>query len=111
MKVKNINGTSELDCTCGSWLEHWKNFSGADLSTYCYEKSCIKAPTLGAHVKKDSSTDTAWYIVPLCDSHNKKSESLELVDSAVLVSASVSHTCGKSSTAPLYGTGALYRRW
>ncbi len=28
MKIKNINGTSQAKCSCGSWLKHWQNFSG-----------------------------------------------------------------------------------
>jgi hypothetical protein len=96
MKVKNINGTSARTCRCGSWLQHWKNFSKTAISQYCYEKKCVGKPEVGAHVQKDNSTDESWYIVPLCMTHNAKTgESLELVDSAVLVSANVSLTCGK----------------
>jgi hypothetical protein len=61
MRVKNVNGTSELDCKCGSWLEHWKKFSGTTLPTYCYEKSCTKNPTLGAHVQKEAELNESWY--------------------------------------------------
>jgi len=96
MKVNNINGTSESTCTCGSWLEHWKTFGGGTLPSYCSEKSCIRKPGVGAHVQKDSSTDRSWYIVPLCTEHNQQTgKSLDLVDSAKLVSANVSQTCGK----------------
>jgi hypothetical protein len=28
MTVYNINGTSDNTCKCGSWLAHWKNYSG-----------------------------------------------------------------------------------
>ena len=24
---KNISGTSQNNCNCGSWLEHWEKFS------------------------------------------------------------------------------------
>jgi hypothetical protein len=95
MKVKNVDGTSDHTCKCGSWLDHWKNFGGKTLPASCRESSCTKAPEVGAHVQKDSSTDKAWYIVPLCNGHNKKSESLDIMDSSVLVSANVSQTCGK----------------
>lgn len=96
MKVKNINGTSNSSCKCGSWLEHWKKFSDQSLSIHCSEKSCIKKPEVGAHVQKDNSADSNWYIVPFCDTHNKETgKSLEIVDSVKLVSANVNETCGK----------------
>jgi hypothetical protein len=95
MKVRNINGTSDNPCKDGSWLQHWKNFSGQPLPSYCSEKSCRQKPEAGAHVQKDSSTDKGWYIVPLCAKHNAKASELELVDSIKLVSANVAETCGK----------------
>jgi hypothetical protein len=95
MKVNNINGTSQRTCKCGSWLDHWKNYSGQSLPTYCPEKSCIGKPEVGAHVQKDSSTDRSWYILPLCSKHNAETgKSLELVDSIKLASANVAATCG-----------------
>ena len=96
MKVKNINGTSDSTCKCGSWIDHWKKFSGQSLSSYCSEKSCSKKPEVGAHVQKDSSTDTNWYIVPFCNTHNGETgKSLDISDSVKLASANVSETCGK----------------
>jgi len=97
MKVKNINGTSQNACNCGSWLDHWKKFSGQSVPAYCPEKKCLKDPEVGAHVQKDSSTDKAWYIVPLCKTHNaEEAESLDISDHIELVSANISETCGKS---------------
>jgi hypothetical protein len=96
MKVKNINGTSDNACKCGSWLDHWKKFSGQTLPAYCPELTCTHKPDVGAHVQKDSSTDNSWYIVPLCNTHNgKKGESLTVGDTINLVSANVTSTCGK----------------
>lgn len=94
MRVRNIEGTSENVCKCGSWLDHWKNFSRQSLSAYCAERSCTKMPEVGAHVQKDTS-DNSWYIVPLCKDHNRKTASLEIVDSVALVPANVSITCGR----------------
>ena len=95
MKVTNINGTSQATCKCGSWLEHWKNFSGQVLSKWCSEKKCTKPPELGAHVRKGDSADRGWYIVPLCDKHDAQTgKSLDLVDGVRLVSANVKKTCG-----------------
>lgn len=96
MKVKNINGTSSNVCKCGSWLDHWINFSGLAVPSYCSEKTCIQKPEVGAHVQKDSSVDSNWYIIPLCKTHNSKTgESIEVVDSTKFVSANVSETCGR----------------
>ena len=96
MKVKNINGTRDNTCKCGSWLDHWKTFSGQSVPTYCPEEKCTQKPEVGAHVQKDSSTDDSWYIIPLCKTHNGETgESLTVSDSVTLVSANVSKTCGK----------------
>jgi hypothetical protein len=95
MRVRNINGTSQNICKCGSWLNHWENFSGQALPTLCPEARCTQKPEVGAHVQKDSSVDSSWYIVPFCKTHNGETgRSLDLVD-IKLVSANVSGTCGK----------------
>ncbi len=96
MKVKNINGTSDNTCKCGSWLEHWKKFSKRDLPTFCPEEKCTQKPEVGAHVQKDGGSDSSWYIVPLCKTHNGETgKSLTISDFVHLVSANVSTTCGK----------------
>lgn len=69
MKVKNINGTSDNSCSCGSWIAHWKNYGGESIPTYCSEISCIGKDLVGAHVQKETG-DNSWYIVPLCKKHN-----------------------------------------
>jgi len=94
MRVKDINGTSGNKCGCGSWLDHWKKFSRLALPTYCAEQRCLKRPEVGAHVQKDSTMDRAWYIIPVCSTHNAKAVEMDINDSAVLVSANVSQTCG-----------------
>jgi hypothetical protein len=96
MKVKNINGASDKTCKCGSWLNHWENFSGQSLPAYCPEVKCMYKPEVGAHVQKDSYTDTSWYISPLCRPHNAETgKTLYIKDSMKLVSANVGQTCGK----------------
>lgn len=94
MKVKNINGTSDNSCKCTSWLAHWEKFSGTKAGT-CAEKSCLSQATVGAHVQKQV-TDMAWYIIPLCATHNKKAAEIDLYGDPKLVSANVSQTCGKA---------------
>jgi hypothetical protein len=45
-KIKNINGTSDNDCSCGSWMKHWEKFSG-QTTQFCTEKSCIGKDLVG----------------------------------------------------------------
>ena len=95
MKVKNVNGARDDTCRCGSWLEHWKRFSGQVLPTCCPEAKCSHKPEVGAHVQKDSHSDKSWYIVPLCNAHNAQlGKSLTLIDTVKLVSANGDGTCG-----------------
>lgn len=95
MKVKNINGTADnQSCKCGSWLDHWKKYSGESLPTFCAETTCMNKPTVGAHVQK-AGGDT-WYIVPFCATHNAmKGKELDVLDSTAFAAANVSTTCGK----------------
>lgn len=93
MLVRNINGTSPYTCNCGSWLAHWKKFSGQTISSFCSEKSCTNTDLVGAHVQK-TGNDDSWYIVPLCNKHNQKTSTLEISDSVKLVSANRAVTCG-----------------
>lgn len=94
MKLKNINGTSESDCKCGSWLDHWKKFSGQVVPSYCPARRCQEEELVGAHVQKGGdSTDKKWYIFPLCQKHNKHTGELDVSDSWNLVSANKQETC------------------
>lgn len=96
MKVNNINGASQNTCECGSWLEHWKKFSGQQLPSHCPEQKCLRKPEVGANIQRDSSTESNWYIIPLCRTHNGETgKSLMVSDTMVLVSANVGKTCGK----------------
>ena len=96
MRVSNINGISDDACKCGSWLKHWEKFSGQSLTTFCPQVTCVQRPAEGAHAQKDNSSDSGWYIVPLCTAHSgKKGKSLDISDNVNLVSANVSKTCGK----------------
>jgi hypothetical protein len=97
MKVKNINARRQNSCKCGSWLDHWVNVSGHPLPQYCSEPRCMGKPELGAHVQKDSSTDTNWYIIPLCVKHSIRAEFLDIVDTTIFVSAHVDDTCEKQA--------------
>lgn len=94
MKVRNINGTSDNTCKCDSWLAHWEKFSGKK-AYMCSAYGCTKTSLVGAHVQKDGLLDRSWYIIPLCQAHNKQAPELIVSDNTQLISANVSETCGK----------------
>jgi hypothetical protein len=90
--VKNLNGTSNNNCKCKTWLKHWENVSGKSLPASCREVSCKETTLVGAHVKKVGVNDDSNYIVPLCQSHNMTKENFYVMDES-LVSANKSKTC------------------
>ena len=96
MKVTNINGTSEYDCSCGSWLKHWEKFNSAGQSKPYLCPACGSPfVEVGAHVQKFGSFDDKWYIVPLCKACNNKSSSTILdIGNCSLAPASRALTCG-----------------
>lgn len=93
MYVKNVNGTTDRSCKCGSWIQHWKNFSGQS-ATICRAKGCSNQNPLGAHVKKNSE-DNKEYIVPFCSAHNSQTTPtwIELVLGTKLAPANKNDTC------------------
>ena len=94
MRIRNINGTSQNTCSCGSWLVHWETFSGKSAPTYCPERTCVNKDLVGAHVQKaDRSGSKKWYIIPLCNAHNQSSDDLEILPGYSLVSANKAETC------------------
>ncbi len=96
MTVTNINGTSPNKCKCGSWIQHWRNYSG-QTARICRAKGCSNTTKVGAHVQKDVAYDSKWYIVPFCSTHNAlpSTTKIELVAGTNFMSANVSNTCGK----------------
>jgi hypothetical protein len=94
-RVRYECGTDAIICSCGSWLKHWKEFSGKPLSVFCAAASCRNSPTIGAHVQVESPNDTRWYVIPLCNQHSVKRRTLTVMESTVLVPADVHLTCGK----------------
>ncbi|MHB8104525.1 MAG: hypothetical protein ACYDG5_03185 [Dehalococcoidales bacterium] len=94
MKIKNINGTSQTTCACGSWLKHWEKFSN-QTTAFCPVSTCLNKDLVGAHVQKSNSSDDKWYIYPLCNAHNQSKGELEVSDTYKLVSANKKETCEK----------------
>lgn len=95
MRISNINGTSGNSCTCGSWLDHWKKFSG-QTAVYCPVVDCLGKDLVGAHVQSGDTSDRSWYIIPLCNRHNAEMGKSLLVSGVFkLAPANVSQTCAR----------------
>jgi hypothetical protein len=85
MKVRNLNGTSQLKCASGTWLAHWEDVCGQN-AFLCSTKDCIETPSAGGLVQRDALIDRTWYVIPLCDECNKRTrQDLEIWDLARLV--------------------------
>lgn len=70
-RVRNINDPSVTPCKCGSWINHWKKITNKS-PLICSREGCMETRDLvGAHVQYIDE-DATWYIVPLCDTHNKQ---------------------------------------
>ncbi len=91
--ITNINGTTDTTCKCGSWLQHWKNFSVQSLPRYCPVEGCYQKDLVGAHVQLAYSIVRRWFIIPLCSLHNASKKDLDVSDTVQLVSANKSETC------------------
>jgi hypothetical protein len=96
MKVRNINGTTDNECSCGSWIKHWEKISELTAEK-CSELSCTcttKKELVGAHVQKEDVKDNSWYIIPLCGKHNGlHGQTIEVKSGTKLISANKFKTC------------------
>ena len=90
---KNKSGTGVRSCSCGSWKQHWINFSHKTWPMQCSVAGCTNAPSLGAHVI--NAAVNGEKIVPMCDSCNKRTDYFNLKGGITLVSANRSETCEK----------------
>ena len=88
---KNKKGTSIRFCNCGSWKQHWLNYSGITWPEVCSVEGCKNKATLGAHIY--NSEVSGEKIVPACDSCNKRDESFDLKGGVTLVPANKQKTC------------------
>ena len=87
MRVRNLNGATQKECTGSSWLAHWEAHSG-QTAYGCFVTGCSNKRSVGGRVRKDSTTDTGWYIIPICEECNKKTgQDLDIWDLAKLVPA------------------------
>lgn len=96
--VKNLNGTSDNQCKCGSWIKHYAQFSDFDEMKIllCSVIDCKNPSLIGGHVQKVNDENNHWYIVPLCKTCNgNKNHDFEIYQNDEgLASANVSETCG-----------------
>lgn len=90
---KNKKGTAKRTCKCGSWMQHWINYSKKNWSVECSVLGCKNSPNVGAHII--NSDVSGEKIVPMCDSCNKATGEFSLKSGVTLVNANVSETCGK----------------
>jgi len=94
MLVKNLKGTGDGSCNCGTWLSHWERFAGVR-AMYCGVLSCLAEAEVGAHVVNDGGADKAQYIVPMCKKHNVDTgKSIALSSHIVMIPSNVAVTCG-----------------
>ena len=86
MLVKNVNGSGRFDPPAGysSWLHYWEVKTGRKVS-FCTTSDCWFMDLVGAHVQKANSDDKAWYIVPLCNSCNHRTDTFEVTETLVPV--------------------------
>jgi hypothetical protein len=94
MKIHVIKGIHRKGCKCGSWLDHWRRFSGQAAPTCCPEHSCNEKLLVGSHVQDADPDYKNLYILPLCAKHGRATGMLTVDDSCEQVSANVSATCG-----------------
>jgi hypothetical protein len=82
---KNKNGTSERNCKCGSWKNHWIKNSKESWSLTCSAADCNNYAEVGAHVI-NSNEDGEW-IVPLCIACNNRTGEYSIKAGVTLVPA------------------------
>jgi|AntAceMinimDraft_1070359.scaffolds.fasta_scaffold08600_5 hypothetical protein len=90
---RNKSGTTDRDCRCGSWSQHWLNFSNTAWPGTCSVLGCKTWPGHGGHVYSNSDPNRHEFIVPLCAQHNGSDESFGLKLDREPVSANQRKTC------------------
>ncbi|MDN0082428.1 hypothetical protein QU487_06625 [Crenobacter sp. SG2305] len=72
-ELKNEPATSGRTCHCGSWIAHWKTYTGKSALPTCVVEGCNAKAEVGAHVEFTRQDDEKGlsYIAPMCGDHNK----------------------------------------
>lgn len=99
MKVINVKGSSSISSTppspCTSWLNYYERATKHNLEDNIWGDGFFICPACGAgvrkrelfgcHVQKYNDPDKSWYIVPLCESCNHRTDSFNISYSLVPV--------------------------
>lgn len=90
---KNVSGTKDRSCSCGTWLNHWFLYSGSqNKANKCSVLGCNSIAEVGGHVRQGNGTKE--YIVPLCKGCNNSTQSFTLKLGTRVAPANKSETCG-----------------
>ena len=86
--IHNVKGSSKISqkppFPYGSWLQYWEGKTGNRIepNTLYRCPGCGKSITRenfdGCHVQKLNVLDKKWYIVPLCDSCNHRTDAFSV---------------------------------
>lgn len=90
---KNKRGTGYRNCKCGSWKDHWINFSHKNWPDQCSVLGCTNPAKLGAHVI--NNLVSGEQIIPMCEECNKLTKEFSLKKETKWVSANTQETCDK----------------
>lgn len=83
-------------CKCGSWLLHWEKYNPyGHLAVKCSVINCDNEELEGAHVQLARRADDTCYVIPLCTSHNKPGNkvNLQIYSATELIKADRASTC------------------
>ena len=69
-----------------TWLEYWKHFAKAPVPGTCSVVGCENKVSLGAHLINEYF-EYQFFIVPLCDSCNHRTDIFKLKSDKLAVSA------------------------
>jgi hypothetical protein len=90
---QNVVGSASRRCSCGTWKQHWLNFSNRMWPMSCSVYGCTSPVILGAHVR--NNLVDGEYIVPMCASCNGRVTPFTLRLNTFIVPANKSITCGR----------------
>lgn len=89
----NAGETPADDCRCGSWKQHWMNFSRHDWPETCSVSGCSKRATFAGHVVNPEAEGE--YVLPLCAVCIVRQSPFALKPDAEVVPANRIITCGE----------------
>ena len=94
-KVINMIDTSDDECNCPSWLQHWKNYTNVSTEVRCSNVSCRNIAEVGAHINLTADKNSIPYIIPLCRACNLLKQPFTKLRNIRLAPAKKSGICNK----------------